>query len=274
MGVVANACVTVSRTRALPFSKRAPSSHGSYTSVFNADAATVIIICFKTLKFFKLQRDLSMMRDTLAQAAGDLIIFMGLMLVLLGGFTVMGLNIFGTQAESYKSFSFTAGTIFLILLGEFDYDEMKEVNSTFAFIYFVVYVLFMFFIVLNIFIAILNDAYTVVHTNQQWQEELKRKPLTLREKFEMARAKWRERKKMAYIRKLRKDRLKEAKRKQKAWEKRKLEKQHMGRAGHKRRKAARKEQEAAEEKAKEEGIELKGATINRHLKARRAKPHG
>ena len=32
----------------------------------------------------------------------------------------------------------------------------------------------MFFIVLNIFIAILNDAYTVVHTNQQWQEELKR----------------------------------------------------------------------------------------------------
>ena len=95
-----------------------------------------------------------------------------------------------------------------------------------------------------------------------------------REKFEMARAKWRERKKMAYIRKLRKDRLKEAKRKQKAWEKRKLEKQHMGRAGHKRRKAARKEQEAAEEKAKEEGIELKGATINRHLKARRAKPHG
>ena len=157
---------------------------------------------------------------------------------------------------------------------QFDYDEMKEVNSTFAFIYFVVYVLFMFFIVLNIFIAILNDAYTVVHTNQQWQEDLKRKKLTLREKFEMSRAKWRERKKMAYVKKLRKERLKEAKRKQKAFEKRKLEKEHMGRVGHKKRKAARKEVAEQHEKAKEEGIELKSQVGNRHLKATKAKPHG
>ena len=183
-------------------------------------------------------------------------------------------QIFGTQAESFKNFGFTTGTIFLILLGEFDYDEMKEVNSTFAFIYFVVYVLFMFFIVLNIFIAILNDAYTVVHTNQQWQEDLKRKKLTLREKFEMSRAKWRERKKMAYVKKLRKERLKEAKRKQKAFEKRKLEKEHLGRVGHKKRKAARKEVADKVEKAKEEGIELKSQVGNRHLKARKDKPHG
>ena len=218
------------------------------------------------------------MRDTLAQAAGDLIIFMGLMLVLLGGFVVMGLNIFGTQAESFKSFSFTTGTIFLVLLGEFDYDEMKEVNSTFAFIYFVVYVLFMFFIVLNIFIAILNDAYTVVHTNQQWQEDLQKKKMTLREKFEMQRSKWRERKAIAYIRKLRKDRLKEAKKKQKAYEKRRLEKEHMGRAGHKKRKAARREAAAEKEEveahAKEEGIELKAQIINRFKRLAKPKPHG
>ena len=43
----------------------------AYTSVFTADAAAVLIIAFKTLKFFKLQRDLSMMRDTLAQARCD-----------------------------------------------------------------------------------------------------------------------------------------------------------------------------------------------------------
>ena len=43
----------------------------AYTSVFTADAAAVLIIAFKTLKYFKLQRDLSMMRDTLAQARCD-----------------------------------------------------------------------------------------------------------------------------------------------------------------------------------------------------------
>ena len=97
---------------------------------------------------------------------------------------------FVNQAESFRSVFTTAGTMFLILLGEFDYDEMKQeiaeisprcparsarserltsacfdqVNATFAFIFFVAYVLFMFFIVLNIFIAILNDACAEIHT--------------------------------------------------------------------------------------------------------------
>ena len=101
----------------------------AYTSVFTADAAAVLIIAFKTLKYFKLQRDLSMMRDTLAQArcdgdatemrrrcahgaftsaivdsqAGkDLIVFMLLMLGLLLGFIVMGNNIFGTQVLIHR----------------------------------------------------------------------------------------------------------------------------------------------------------------------------
>ena len=112
----------------------------AYTSVFTADAAAVLIMAFKTLKYFKLQRDLSMMRDTLAQArcgrdatemrlrcdgdatemrrryahgsftsaiihsqAGkDLIVFMLLMLGLLLGFIVMGNNIFGTQALIHR----------------------------------------------------------------------------------------------------------------------------------------------------------------------------
>ena len=39
-----------------------------------------------------------------------------------------------------------------------------QVNATFAFIFFVAYVLFMFFIVLNIFIAILNDACAEINT--------------------------------------------------------------------------------------------------------------
>merc|ERR1719310_2772325 len=113
----------------------------------------------------------------------------------------------------------TLGTLFLILLGEFDYDEMRAVNGVWAFIFFIFFVIFMFFIVLNIFLAILNDAYTVVHTDVVWDELEKRKPMSLREKFEVRKAIWRERKNIARMKKLKKEKVKQAVRLKKEYEK-------------------------------------------------------
>ena len=58
-----------------------------------------------------------MLKGTLAQAIGDLQVFVVLMLTILAGFVIMALNIFGTQAEPYKNFLNAFGTLFLILLG-------------------------------------------------------------------------------------------------------------------------------------------------------------
>merc|ERR1719263_2541860 len=131
----------------------------------------------------------------------------------------MGYNIFGMQAAGFKSITDTLGTLFLILLGEFDYEEMRAVHEMWAFIFFLFFVIFMFFIVLNIFLAILNDAYTVVHTDIVWDELEKRKPMSLREKFEVRKAIWRERKNIARMKKLKKDKVKQAKRMKKDYEK-------------------------------------------------------
>ena len=60
---------------------------------------------------------------------------------------------------------------------------------------------------LNIFLAILNDAYTVVHTEDKWEELEKRKPRSLREKFEVQKAMWRERKNLKYVKKLKKEKV-------------------------------------------------------------------
>merc|ERR1711935_1146910 len=75
---------------------------------------------------------------------------------------------------SYRDIFSSFGTLFLILLGEFDFDEMAEVSWLWATLFFILYVIFMFFVVLNIFLAILNDAYTVVHQNDMWEELEKR----------------------------------------------------------------------------------------------------
>ena len=182
-------------------------------------------------------------------------------IILFVGFVVMGLNIFGMQAPSYNTIINTLGTLFLILLGEFDYAEMNSVSRLWAIIFFIIFVLFMFFVVLNIFLAILNDAYTVVHTQNIWEELEKRKPLSLREKFEVRRAMWRERRNIARINKLKKEKDKEAKKKKKEYEKAAKEKA-LYRTG-KKTKAAEDAKAAAaaesEKKANDDGKKKRGA---------------
>ena len=152
-----------------------------------------------------------LLQKTLVQAITDLVVFIALLCVLFMGFVLMGHNIFGMQAEGFNSIQNTLGTLFLILLGEFDYLEMQSVHPVWSFIYFIFFVIFMFFIVLNIFLAILNDAYTVVHTDVVWEELEKRKAMSLREKFEVRKAIWRERKNIARMKKLKKQKIKDAK---------------------------------------------------------------
>jgi len=191
----------------------------SYALIFITESATVFICVVKSLKFFALQKDLMLLQMTLGQAFKDLLVFVAMTIILFVGFVVMGLNIFGMQAPSYNTILNTLGTLFLILLGEFDYAEMNAVSRIWAIIFFIIFVLFMFFVVLNIFLAILNDAYTVVHTQNIWEELEKRKPLSLREKFEVRRAMWRERRNIARINKLKREKVKQEKKRKREFEK-------------------------------------------------------
>ena len=191
----------------------------AYNFMFMLDAMLVIILVVKALKYFALQKDLMLLAKTLFQALQDLATFLVILVFLFIGFIIMGYNIFGMQAEGFRDIMTTLGTLFLILLGEFDYDEMRQVDEWWALIFFMFFVIFMFFIVLNIFLAILNDAYTVVHTDVVWEELEKRKPMSLREKFEVRKAIWRERKNIARMKKLKKDKVKQAKKMKKEYEK-------------------------------------------------------
>ena len=100
---------------------------------------------------------------------------------------------------------------------------MQEVHPLWAFVFFLGFVIFMFFIVLNIFLAILNDAYTVVHTDVVWDELEKRKAMSLREKFEVRKAIWRERKNIARMKKIKKEKVKAAKKMKKEYDKKQKE---------------------------------------------------
>ena len=59
----------------------------------------------------------------------------------------------------YACFSFT---LFRIILGDFNFHELEEANRILGPTYFVLYVFFVFFVLLNMFLAIINDTYSEV----------------------------------------------------------------------------------------------------------------
>ena len=53
-------------------------------------------------------------------------------------------------------------TLFRIILGDFNFHELEEANRILGPIYFILYVFFVFFVLLNMFLAIINDTYSEV----------------------------------------------------------------------------------------------------------------
>lgn len=53
-------------------------------------------------------------------------------------------------------------TLFRIILGDFNFQELEQANRILGPTYFVLYVFFVFFVLLNMFLAIINDTYSEV----------------------------------------------------------------------------------------------------------------
>ena len=106
-----------------------------------------------------------------------------------------------------------------------------------------------------------------MRTNDTWEDLEKRKPRSLREKFEVQKAMWRERKNLKYVKKLKKEKVKAAKKAKKAYEQTQKEKGLMGKIGHRKRKAEAKEVEEAGEDA------AKQTRVQKMLSRAKQRPH-
>lgn len=61
-----------------------------------------------------------------------------------------------------KSVCFFRFTLFRVILGDFDFVSLQQASKYLGPIYFISYVFFVFFVLLNMFLAIINDTYSEV----------------------------------------------------------------------------------------------------------------
>ena len=128
-----------------------------------------ILVFFYTLRFLRLLRfnkNFAVLGKTLARISGPI---SGFCLPFFFAFLAFGLfafSVFGTELNDYSTFQMTMVTQFSMTLGDFDFEALVMANPLLGPLYFFGFVGMNVFILMNVFLAIINDSYAEVQEEE------------------------------------------------------------------------------------------------------------
>lgn len=125
-------------------------------------AFTVFIAWIKIFKYISFNMTMTQLATTLSRCAKAIIGFAVMFFIVFFGYAQLGYLIFGTQVDGFHTFGSCIFTQFRIILGDFNFSEIEEANRILGPIYFITFVFCLFFVLLNVFLAIINDTYSEV----------------------------------------------------------------------------------------------------------------
>ena len=94
-------------------------------------------------------------------------------LLIISGFALTGNLIFGQNLREFKSYSSSISMLLRSLLGDFDYKRMAEVCPNIAPIFFVLYIFIVFFVITNMFVAVVCEYFQKVNEYSKEMEKNK-----------------------------------------------------------------------------------------------------
>ncbi|XP_047143817.1 uncharacterized protein LOC101238025 isoform X3 [Hydra vulgaris] len=131
-----------------------------------------LIVFFVTLKFIKLlrfNRRISMLSSTLKAGWYPLSMFGIIVLIILCSFIFSCNIMFGAFIDGYQTYFKTIASIISLLLGKFSYSHFGKANPVLGPIFFLTFNIIVIWIVINMFVSILNDVFEAVRTSLETQ---------------------------------------------------------------------------------------------------------
>eukprot|EP00094_Tigriopus_californicus_P009732 TCALIF_09381-PA protein Name:"Similar to PKD2 Polycystin-2 (Bos taurus)" AED:0.09 eAED:0.09 QI:23/1/1/1/0.9/0.90/11/108/699 len=128
----------------------------------NAVAICVFFAWIKLFKYISFNKTMTQLSSTLSRCAKDVAGFGVMFFIVFFAFAQLGYLLFGTQVKDFSSFSDAIFTLLRTILGDFDFAAIEQANRVLGPIFFLSYVFFVFFVLLNMFLAIINDTYSEV----------------------------------------------------------------------------------------------------------------
>eukprot|EP00499_Haloplacidia_sp_CaronLabIsolate_P005878 CAMPEP_0196771470 /NCGR_PEP_ID=MMETSP1104-20130614/1702_1 /TAXON_ID=33652 /ORGANISM="Cafeteria sp., Strain Caron Lab Isolate" /LENGTH=975 /DNA_ID=CAMNT_0042141591 /DNA_START=162 /DNA_END=3085 /DNA_ORIENTATION=+ len=133
-----------------------------YRVSVNLDALTAVIVFLQLFKFFNLNPYMSMVWLVIGEAGPAIINYLITFVIMLAAFTVAGHVLFGHQLEDYLELDRGFNTLLRMLVGNLDYSQLEAVRGVSAGLFFAAFMVLGFFIASNLYLAIMNAAYTRV----------------------------------------------------------------------------------------------------------------
>ncbi|CAG9461774.1 unnamed protein product [Pedinophyceae sp. YPF-701] len=140
------------------------------TQELNVAAFNFFLLYFKFFKYLSHVPRMDAILATIAASAFDLCLFALMGAVVMFGFAAAFYSSFGQEVKAHFTVADSMGTLCRILLGDFDYESLSDANAIMAPLLFYSFILVVFFILLNMFLAIVNDAYAEVKGNQSEED--------------------------------------------------------------------------------------------------------
>ncbi|XP_070581325.1 polycystin-1-like protein 2 [Ptychodera flava] len=121
-------------------------------------AITLFIAVLKFLKLLRFNKRMSMLGMTLKNCFRDLLYFSVIWIIVFLAYCQVFYLVFGTSLMDYASMSVTMATQISMMLGRFDYHALNEINRVFSKIFFFFFILCLYWILMNMFLTILNQS--------------------------------------------------------------------------------------------------------------------
>ncbi|XP_013781183.2 polycystic kidney disease 2-like 1 protein [Limulus polyphemus] len=132
------------------------------TQFNNAVAIDVFFAWIKIFKYISFNKTMTQLSSTLSRCSKDIAGFGIMFCIVFFAYAQLGYLLFGTQVKDFSNFLKSVFTLLRIILGDFDFYEIEAANRVLGPLFFLSYVFFVFFVLMNMFLAIINDTYSEV----------------------------------------------------------------------------------------------------------------
>ncbi|DAZ98203.1 TPA: hypothetical protein N0F65_005335 [Lagenidium giganteum] len=139
---------------------------------------TSAISLLKIFKFLRMNSTLNLLWRVLGMAMRDLMGFLVIFNLIFLGYSTMGSFAFGFALEEFSTISKSYATCFHMLAGEMDYPRLRQANPRLAPVFIVTFIVLVFQILVNMFVAILSEYYEVAKNDEGCGEDVEYDVLT------------------------------------------------------------------------------------------------
>lgn len=158
--------LSVSSNVKFPFTSQYPQDLDTLQSLYNtqvlANSVNTLLTFLKALKYVRLNAQLGVLTRTLSicqqSIAGVLVLF----ILIVVAYAIAGWALWGINMEEYSTLGYSISASMRLLIGDSNYQFMRQQNKILATAYFWSFLILGLFLLLNFIIAILSDSFAKI----------------------------------------------------------------------------------------------------------------